>query len=198
MPRPATFSRTEVIELAKRVFCKKGYYKTSMQDLVKTTGLHPGSLYGAFSNKETLFNECIKSDLKTLFEILEETFEKNTSAYEGIKAYFLQHWNDSLNDTSEANLRFVFRASLDVDEELAESWRLLNEAVEQRSAIITTHIEQAQADGDIRNDYLAAEINSFLSMGSLGLRCMQQHYDSTSPKARCVDIMLDFIKPQKA
>lgn len=197
MPRPATFSRTEVIELAKRVFCKKGYNKTSMQDLVKTTGLHPGSLYGAFNNKETLFNECIKSDLKTLFELLEETFNKHATAHAGLEAYFLQHWNDSLYATEEANLRFIFRASLDVDEELTESWRLLNEAIEQRSEIIISHIEKAQADGDIRDDYQASEINSFLTMGSLGLRCMQQHYSNGPPKHRCVDIMLDFIKPPK-
>jgi len=197
MPRPATFSRTEVIELATRVFCKKGYYKTSMQDLVKSTGLHPGSLYGAFSNKETLFNECIKSDLVTLFELLEETFNSHATANEGIKAYFLQHWTDSLSDSADADHRFIFRASLDVDDDLKESWRLLNEAVERRSAIIIKHIEQAQADGDIRDDYLASEINSFLSMGSLGLRCMQQHYDHNSPKSRCIDIMFDFIRPQK-
>ncbi|MGB0866583.1 MAG: TetR/AcrR family transcriptional regulator [Granulosicoccaceae bacterium] len=196
MPRPATFSRTEVIERAKSVFCKKGYSKTSMQDLVKTTGLHPGSLYGAFNNKETLFNECIKSDLKVLFEVLEDTFEKHESAHAGLEAYFLKHWNDSLHSTQDADLRFIFRASLDVDEELTESWRLLSEAVEQRNAIIVKKIEQAQADGDIRDDYLATEINSFLAMGSLGLRCMQQHYQDTPPKHRCIDIMLDFIKPR--
>lgn len=197
MPRPATFSRTEVIERAKSVFCKKGYNKTSMQDLVKSTGLHPGSLYGAFSNKETLFNECIKSDLEVLFDTLEETFSQHSTAYAGLEAYFLQHWHDSLHPPHDAHLRFIFRASLDVDDELSESWQLLNEAVEKRNALIVEKIEQAQADGDIRDDFTAVEINSFLAMGSLGLRCMQQHYRDTPPKSRCIEIMLDFIQPKR-
>lgn len=194
MPRPATFDRTEVIESAKSVFCKKGYSKTSMQDLVKATGLHPGSLYGAFQNKETLFNECIKSDLTTLFDLLNATFARHETAYDGLVDYFMQHWNDSLHATEKANLRFIFRASLEVDEELKKSWALMNEAVEQRSRIIIAHIEQAQIDGKVREDFTAEEINSFLSMGSLGLRCMQQFHSSTPPKNKCVEIMLSFIK----
>ncbi|QFU25427.1 TetR family transcriptional regulator [Shewanella sp. YLB-09] len=35
-------------------FMDKGYGKTSMQDLKKATGLHPGSIYCAFDNKRGL------------------------------------------------------------------------------------------------------------------------------------------------
>ena len=38
-----------------RVFWEKGYEATSMQDLVKATGLLKGSLYGAFGDKHTLY-----------------------------------------------------------------------------------------------------------------------------------------------
>ncbi len=196
MPRPATFSRPEVVESAKSVFSRKGYNRTSMQDLVKATGLHPGSLYGAFSNKENLFNECIKTDLKKMFDLLEETFATHESAYKGLETYFLLHWNDSLDATELANHRFIFRASIEVDDELPESWRLITEAIERRSAIVTAHIAAGQEDGDIRDDLPATEINSFLTMGSLGLRCMQQLHPSELPKRRCVEFMLEFIKPK--
>lgn len=165
-----------------------------MQDLVKATGLHPGSLYGAFNNKENLFNECIKSDLTLLFELLEETFSQHETAYAGVEAYFLHHWHDSLQNIENARLRFIFKASLDLDDELTESSRIISEAIEQRSGMLIAYIERAQAEGDIRRDYTASEINSFLTMGSLGLRCMQQLFAQTEPKQRCIEIMLDFIK----
>lgn len=49
--RTAEFDREQVLEAAMDVFCKKGYVKTTMQDLKEATGLHPGSIYCAFKNK---------------------------------------------------------------------------------------------------------------------------------------------------
>lgn len=168
-----------------------------MQDLVKATGLHPGSLYGAFNNKENLFNECIKSDLSALFVDLEDTFSAHKTAYLGVDAYFRFNMNDALQSPDETNLRFIFKASHDLDEELTESCRLISEAIDDRNNRIISYITQAQLDGDIRDDLSPAEINAFLSMSSLGLRCMQQFYPDPGPKARCMELSLEFIKAQR-
>jgi|GEM_PF-4370538 len=167
-----------------------------MQDLVKATGLHPGSLYGAFSNKENLFNECIKSDLEALFNLLENIFSAQATSYDGLVAYCQDYWNDALLPSEQAKFRFLFKASLDVDEELPESARIIKEAMFRHNEIVTRHIEQAQTDGKVRTDFSASDIKKFLAMGSLGLRCMQQQQlNSQTPlENRCVDIMLDFIK----
>lgn len=52
--RSAEFDREEVLRSAMEVFISKGYAKTSMQDLKSATGLHPGSIYCAFTNKRGL------------------------------------------------------------------------------------------------------------------------------------------------
>ncbi len=49
--RSAEFDREHVLRSAMAAFIAKGYSKTSMQDLKKATGLHPGSIYCAFDNK---------------------------------------------------------------------------------------------------------------------------------------------------
>ncbi|MCG6201597.1 TetR/AcrR family transcriptional regulator [Psychromonas antarctica] len=52
--RNAEFNRQEVLRLVMAAFMQKGYTKTSMQDLSKASGLHPGSIYCAFENKRGL------------------------------------------------------------------------------------------------------------------------------------------------
>lgn len=49
------FDEQTVLDKATRVFWEKGFEGTSIQDLVAATGLHRGSLYGAFGDKEQLF-----------------------------------------------------------------------------------------------------------------------------------------------
>jgi TetR/AcrR family transcriptional repressor of nem operon len=55
MARPRQFDEQQVIESLMKVFWEKGYEASSMQDLVAASGLHKGSLYGAFGDKQTLY-----------------------------------------------------------------------------------------------------------------------------------------------
>ena len=61
MARPREFDEDRVIEVLTRVFWEKGYEATSMQDLVKATGLLKGSLYGAFGDKKALYMKVWES-----------------------------------------------------------------------------------------------------------------------------------------
>jgi TetR/AcrR family transcriptional repressor of nem operon len=48
MPRPREFEPEDVLDSAMREFWERGYRATSVDDLVRATGVKPGSLYGAF------------------------------------------------------------------------------------------------------------------------------------------------------
>ncbi len=55
MPAHKQFDEDFVLDQAMQVFWRRGYEATSVQDLVDRTGLHRGSLYGAFTDKHSLF-----------------------------------------------------------------------------------------------------------------------------------------------
>ena len=55
MARPRKFDEQTVIAAARRQFNETGYHGTSVDDLSRATGLSKGSLYGAFGDKEALF-----------------------------------------------------------------------------------------------------------------------------------------------
>ncbi len=55
MARPRAFDEATVLAQARALFAQQGYIGTSIDDLVKATGLLRGSLYKAFGSKRNLF-----------------------------------------------------------------------------------------------------------------------------------------------
>jgi TetR/AcrR family transcriptional regulator, transcriptional repressor for nem operon len=67
MARPRKFNEQDVMLAARTQFLETGYHGTSVEDLSRATGLSKGSLYGAFGDKEALFQRvfddyCAGSD----------------------------------------------------------------------------------------------------------------------------------------
>ena len=60
MARPRKFDETAVLEKAMLLFWKKGYFDTSVDDLVQTLGLNRASLYNTFGGKKNLFARALE------------------------------------------------------------------------------------------------------------------------------------------
>lgn len=88
MARPREFDEDRVIEVLTRVFWEKGYEATSMQDLVKATGLLKGSLYGAFGDKKALYMKALAHYDKTHIQSAVDMLSGNASVEEKISNLF--------------------------------------------------------------------------------------------------------------
>jgi TetR/AcrR family transcriptional regulator, transcriptional repressor for nem operon len=55
MGRPREFDEQGALAAAAEVFRQQGYAATSIDHLVRATGVHRGSLYGTFGSKHGLF-----------------------------------------------------------------------------------------------------------------------------------------------
>ena len=66
MGRPRTFSEPDVVARASAVFARRSFAATSVDDLVRATGVGRASLYGAFGSKDGLFQRCLSGALAAL------------------------------------------------------------------------------------------------------------------------------------
>ena len=89
MGRPREFSEEEVLDAALEAFWSRGFEATSVQDLVDATGLSRASLYGAFGDKEALFEAVLAHYAARTARIARE-LEEAPSARAGIERFMLR------------------------------------------------------------------------------------------------------------
>ncbi|MDD5035676.1 MAG: TetR/AcrR family transcriptional regulator [Methylococcaceae bacterium] len=76
MPRIREFCPSETLDKAMRVFWAKGYFGTSIEDLVAATGVSRYGLYSEFGDKKSLFLAALEryqaDVVRPLFEIIDQ------------------------------------------------------------------------------------------------------------------------------
>ncbi|WGD37779.1 TetR/AcrR family transcriptional regulator [Lysinibacter sp. HNR] len=78
--RPRGFDRDVALDRAIRLFWRKGYETTSMRDLSEELGIGQPSLYNAFGNKRTLFDEVLKAYELKYGEFIDTALNEETTA----------------------------------------------------------------------------------------------------------------------
>ncbi len=79
----------EVLDKAVETFWSKGYEATSIQDLVESMGIHRGSLYAAFGDKQCLFLSALDRYRQVVVRKLLDILGSNASGKEAIRQFFL-------------------------------------------------------------------------------------------------------------
>jgi TetR/AcrR family transcriptional repressor of nem operon len=71
MSTKGNLSRQKIIKKSMQLFSVKGYFNTSIADVVKETGLTKGGLYGHFKNKQEIwyavYDECVRTWKRVVF-----------------------------------------------------------------------------------------------------------------------------------
>ncbi len=91
----AQFDREFVINRTIELFWQHGYSGSSMLQVVKATGLKPGSIYLAFGNKEGLFREALEVYSKNSLKKMADVMDSANSVGEGICNLFEKLLEDS-------------------------------------------------------------------------------------------------------
>ena len=114
MARPVEFDRSKAVNRALVLFWRKGYQASSLADLLDAMGVGRSSFYAAFTDKRTLFLECLdlfagrtvelvqraRSEMPPL-DALQHFFERNFIGVpgSGVAASASRHWGCMLVNT---------------------------------------------------------------------------------------------------
>ncbi len=171
MSRHAEYDRNTVISQATAVFWDQGYGKTSVGDLVRATGLQPGSLYAAFGNKKGLFLEVLDQYNQGFIGRIRQLRAEEGAAIakiHGLLRVMVDEAVDGEADRGCLNVNALLEMSRH-DAEIANRLQGYNAELRKAFAWI---VKDAQTEGDVPVDRNANELATFVINNIWGMRVM--------------------------
>lgn len=188
MSRTPGYERQTVVAQAMTVFWDRGYSKTSVGDLVRATGLKPGSLYAAFGSKKGVFLEVLDEYNRNFLATISQLGGSDRSTIDDLEALL----EDIVDATASGRDR---RGCLSVnaltemaqhDEEIAARIATHNARVERAFAEV---LGRAQSDGDIAMRKDTEAMAAFLVNNLWGMRVMCKG----TPDRRALEAVVDGV-----
>ncbi|KUF16639.1 MULTISPECIES: TetR/AcrR family transcriptional regulator [Streptomyces] len=168
MARPRKFDEDHVLLAVRDEFWDKGYAATSLEDLLRVSGLGKGSLYGAFGDKQKLFLRVLRDYDDTNLLMLRERLESSARGADLVREFVLGPASDP---TGAAARRGCLLANSNAElaistPEVAAEARRSYDAI---TAILTEALERARREGDLAPDADPAETARATLVAQLGL-----------------------------
>ena len=160
--------RAQILAAAMTCFARQGYRATSMDDVVRESGLSVGAIYSYFASKEDLFLALSDDRAEQTLAYLNEVFrrpgpmaDKSREAVD----YFFRQLSDDQVPLARVNVEFLSEAAK--SERIKERQQRRCESIRQ---FIRWLLTDAQQRGEVRADVdvaAAAELMLALNEGIL-------------------------------
>jgi AcrR family transcriptional regulator len=151
----------QALDIALKVFWKKGYEGTSIDDLTDAIGINRPSLYCAFGKKEQLFRKALDRYLGEAAELYQDAIDQPTAR--AVAERFLRGIAVSLTDPRHPPGCLAVKGALACGEEADPIRQELNARREAAQASLRDRFERAKAEGDLSPDDDPADLARFLA-----------------------------------
>ncbi len=172
MGRPASFDQTEMLETIQSVFWDNGYSATSLDDIMQSTGLGKGSLYGAYGSKQDMYLLAFTDYCDWAVADLEERLGGNDpDAIVRLRAYIQSAAKGSANARRGCMLA---KGSAEVAGRFPDVDKIIERTFKAMERAIVQCVRQAQRAGDIAADRDARTIGVTLLAVVRGMGALAQ------------------------
>jgi AcrR family transcriptional regulator len=162
MAGKGTRTRQNIIEKSLQLFCVKGYYNTSINDILEATGLTKGGLYGHFSSKEDIWYAVYDEALGIWRQVVFKGIQSNSSPLERIQTFIENDIKNKLgNDVFEGGCFFHSMLVELSGQSVAMSKHILGGFM-QLAGLLCTWLEQADQQGMLKEGLNFKEIANYI------------------------------------
>ncbi len=149
MARPREFDEADALDRAMEVFWKKGYQKTSLDDLLDAMGIQRGSFYNTFGSKKETYLRAI--DRYTEFMLNGGPYTQAVQQEPGLGALatLCDNYIDSVTGDAEPRGCFFAHVSKEHRGDDPVIQQAILKGIERMRGLVRRSIEAAQRDGDL-------------------------------------------------
>jgi TetR/AcrR family transcriptional regulator, transcriptional repressor for nem operon len=171
MVRTREFDPANALATAVDLFAAKGYSETSMEDLVRATGVSRYGIYGTFGNKRELFEQALeryadKMGRQSFLRLLEPD-----ASLVHIRRIFEERIEEMCMTERARGCLFVHTAMELAPHDL-ELQAVLQKFMKRMSKAFSVGLETAQERGEVRAELDVRQAGQFLTATMFGLAVM--------------------------
>ncbi len=148
MARPRQFDEDAVLEAVREQFWDAGYAATSLQDLMRVTGLGKGSLYAAFGDKHALYLTVLRQYAHAGERAVRDALSATPRAVDALRAFLMAPVGD-LDGAAAARGCMLANGTCELataDPDVRDEARRTYEAI---TAAVADCVRRAEAEGDL-------------------------------------------------
>jgi len=172
LSRPKSYDETALLDRAMETFWSRGYDRTSIQDLVGQTGVNRASLYGAYSDKRTLFVAGIRRYLDLVVEDNVGRLLKIEPAGEAVRQFFLRLVEAPIDRMRRGCL--LTNSAIELGAEDGEVAALIRGAFRRVEQVFCARLIEAQKAGQLAEGVQPKALAGLLITVLQGIRVMSR------------------------
>jgi AcrR family transcriptional regulator len=186
--------RRQIIEAALTCFARRGFHKTTIQDVVEQSGLSPGSIYCHFNSKQDIIVAVVEERHHRERALLQRAFEKQSfaEAVDQLAADFIVAL-DTPEERAWRRLTVQLWAESLHDRRLAGAVR---DGVESPKAILARMVQRAKARGELPRT-LDAHATARLLIAFFQGMVLQLTWDGNVDIQTCLTALKALIAPER-
>jgi TetR/AcrR family transcriptional regulator, transcriptional repressor of aconitase len=185
-------TKDRILDAAERLFQRGGYHETSMDDIVRESGMSKGAIYGHFESKEVLFrslhDRSYARTLDSAARLLTDGRSARSKLEELFDIYFLSKDDELSRDQCRMSLEFSVESLRMPPLRERHEWR-----DRQLHNLIETIIKGGIEDGDFRRELDTDSTASLVIATIDGLILRWATSDSKIDWRRARDAMVDLV-----
>lgn len=152
-----------ILQAASEVFVKKGFEKSTVQEIAIQAGVGKGTIYEYFSSKEELFSQVIKNAVSYVYDDLHSAFHEVKSLEECIETFI--RTSLYLIEQHSDKLQILFEDYPKADFGELQAWFV--ERHQQTMDMATTLIQQFMDNKELRQTQ--AEVVAWMVLDAIRL-----------------------------
>jgi len=168
MVRTRTFDPSSALTQAVALFSSKGYSETSMEDIVKATGVSRYGLYGTFGNKRELFEAALERYAESMGKQSFLRLLEPEATLDHIRAIFRERVEDMCCQEENKGCLFIHTA-MELAPQDIEMKEVLQKFMKRIAKAFAVGLESAREQGEIRPDVDVKAAGEMLTSTMFGL-----------------------------
>ena len=192
--RNAISLKEKIVHESMKLFSSKGYFCTSINDIMEKAKSSKGGLYNHFKSKDDIFLAVLSEARKIWRERNLAGLDEVEKPVAKVKKLMENYKDRYLRDkkTFPGGCIFV-TLSVELDDQKPNFSRELNEGFVRLKAMIRRLLDQGKKSGELRRDVSTEAVTEMIFSGMLGASVMYSTERSAASLNRCINALIGYL-----